>query len=113
MAGFAVSFFRSTVLRITVLISAEPSGTCKDVPYDPFEAMAEDIAKYDKTPAPVDVWLSPQDLLVRRISLAVPSSFPGASQADIGNIVAGDVQVDFRYSGFNRTRIETPTVEEP
>ena len=56
------------------------------------------LSFYDETPYSIDLWLSPDDLLLHRVELSVPSDDPEAWE--------GVILVE--YSQFNRIEIEAP-----
>ena len=62
------------------------------------ESQEPGLSFYDDNPAAIDVWISPDDLLPRRITLVVPPDRP------VGLVLAFAVE----YSLFDQVQIEAP-----
>lgn len=73
--------------------------TCRDRTFEEsLENQEPTLSFYDENPATIDVWLSPDDLFIRRIALTVP---PHESGGQEGSVLLG-------YSRFNQVEIEPP-----
>ena len=73
--------------------------TCRELTYeDVLKKEEPKLIPYDRNPATIDIWLSPEDFIVHRISVRIPQEEPRT----------GEMPLDIRYSGFNEVTIEPP-----
>ena len=84
----------------TVQPGEEPAEqTCRELTYeDVLEKEEPKLISYDRNPATIDIWLSPEDFIVHRISVPIPQEEPRT----------GEIPLDIRYSLFNEVVIEPP-----
>lgn len=84
--------------------SSGPTPTCRDLSFEEMLANNEDsIAFQDENPATVDVWISPEDGRLHRLTIA-------ATVEDSGEPSKVEFTID--YSDFNDISIEAPGIKE-
>ncbi|OGO52832.1 MAG: hypothetical protein A2148_06390 [Chloroflexi bacterium RBG_16_68_14] len=81
----------------------EPPGeeVCRDLTFEEsLEQQEPDLSFYDKNPAVIDIWVSPDDLFIRRIAIGAP---PPPEEPE-----SGQVALIIEYSRFNQVQVSPP-----
>ena len=87
------------VVEVAPTATAEDEQTCRELTFEEsLEQQEPQLSFYDENPATIDLWISPNDLLVHRIVLSVPPDQLGAPAASF----------TIEYSQFNEIQIEAP-----
>ncbi len=84
-------------------LPGEPPGEeiCRTLTYEEsLERQEPDLSFYDDNPATIDIWISPDTSLVRRVALA--------AQPPPGEPDSGEAPLIVEYTLFNQVEIEAP-----
>ena len=81
-----------------------PTATCRDVSFEETLAENEDsLAFQDENPATIDVWISPDDGRLHRLTIAGPVE---------DAVEPSKIEITIDYSEFNEASLEAPEIEE-
>ena len=81
-----------------------PTATCRDVSFEETLAEHDDsIAFQDENPATIDVWISPEDGRLHRLTIAGPVEDSGEPSI---------IEFTIDYSEFNSVSLTAPEIEE-
>ena len=80
-----------------------PTQTCRDLSFEETFANEDSVAFQDENPATIDVWISPEDGRLHRLTITGPVEDAGEPST---------IEFTIDYSAFNDVLLEAPAIEE-